>query len=135
MTFSNFLSVSYVPKIGKGDGTGDLGEDTPTGLFTRTWRDPPLFTADVVIIGSFGDISQSIQIAKKRVPSDYEGSNMWMMKEINIIVEKMLANPYCHRVLVFSELSGNECHSKDYYLDMIRGVLTDCKQDGGTYCY
>ena len=133
MKFSHFLSASYVPTIV--DDTSDLEEDTPTGLLTKTWRDLPLFTADVLIIGSFGDISQSIQIAKKRVPSDYEGSNLWMMKEINIIVEKMLINPYCHRVLVFSEISGNECHSKDYYLDMIRGILTDCKQDGGIFCY
>lgn len=121
-----------MPKVGEGDGTGDLGEDSPSGLFTRTWRDPSLFTADVLIIGSFGDISQNIQVAKKRVPSDYEGSDTWMMKEINSIVEKILINPYCNRVLVFSELPGNECHSKDYYLDVIRSILIDCKQDGGT---
>ena len=86
----------------------------------------------MLIIGSIGEVSdfKTIQVAHKIIPSNQEGSNQWMKKEIDLIREMDEKNPYCHHVLVCSDLPGNE-HSKDYYLEKIRNFLTDCKQNGG----
>ena len=114
------------------DGTGDLENDTATGLYTPDWRHLPPVTHDVLIIGSCGVFSdsQTIQVAHKLIPSDKEGSNQWMTKEIDIIRKICEKSPRCHQVLVCSDLPGSE-HSKDYYLEKIRNFLTDYKQDGG----
>ena len=111
---------------------GDLGNDTATGLFNPTWRQLPPGTYDVLIIGSFGEVSdsQTIQVVHKRIPSDQEGSNQWMKKEIDLIKKMSKKASRCHHVLVYSEHSGAE-HSKDYYLEKIKNFLTNCKQDGG----
>ena len=113
------------------DGTGDLGNDTATGLYNPTWRQLPFVTYDLLIIGSFGEVSdsQTIQVAHKLIPSDQEGSNQWMIKEIDLIRKLHEKNPHCY-VLVCSDLPGTE-QSKDYYLEKIKYFLTNCKQDGG----
>ena len=114
------------------DGTGDLGNDSPTGLYTLNWRQLPPGTYDLLIIGSFGEVSdfQTIQVAHKLIPSGQEGSNQWMIKEIDLIREMDEKNPHCYQVLVCSEHQGSE-HSKDYYLEKIRNFFIDCKQDEG----
>ena len=114
------------------DGTGDLENDTATGLYTPDWRHLPPGTRDLLIIGSFGEMSDShtIQVAHKLIPSDQEGSNQWMTKEIDLIKKMCEKNPCFQQVLVCSDLPGTE-HSKDYYLEKIRNFLTDCKHDGG----
>ena len=111
-----------------GDGVGDSNEDCATGLYTPTWRDYPIGTTDVLIIGSFGEVSdsQTIQVAQKLVLNDHE--NQWMTKEIDLIRDMYKKDRYCQHVLVYSDLPGNE-HSKDYYLEKIRNFLTNCKQD------
>ena len=69
------------------DGTGDLGNESATGLINPDWQNLPPITYDLLIIGSFGNISdsQTIQVAHKSVPSDWEGSNQWMTEEIDLI--------------------------------------------------
>ena len=124
--------MSKLKKDVNSDGTGDLGNDSATGLYTPNWRQLPPVAHDTLIIGSFGEMSdsQTIQIAQKFIPSNQEGSKQWMKKEIDLIREMDEKNPSCHRVLVCSDLPGAE-HSKDYYLEKIRSFLTDCKQDKG----
>ena len=124
--------MSKLKKDVNSDGTDDLGNDTATGLFTPTWRQLPPGTCDVLVIGSFGEVSdsQTIQVAHKLIPSDQEGSNQWMIKEIDLIRELNERDRESYLVLVCSDLPGTE-HSKDYYLEKIRNFLTDCKQDGG----
>ena len=114
------------------DGTDDLKNDTATGLYTTDWRQLPPGTHDVLIIGSFGEVSdsQNIEVAHKLIPSNQEESNQWMTKEIDNIREMHKKNPRCHQILVCSDFPGAE-HSKDYYLEKIRNFLTNCKQDGG----
>ena len=128
---------SIVPKIKKdvnkhGNDSGDLNEDSATGLYTLTWRDYPIGTTDVLIIGSFGEVSdsQTIQVAHKLVLNDHE--NLWMTKEIDLIKDIYKEDQRCqHNIIsVCSDLPGNE-RSKNYYLEKIRNFFTDCKQDGG----
>ena len=64
------------------------------------------------------------------VPSDQEGSNQWMKKEIDLIKKMSKKASRCHHVFVYSELPRAE-HSKYNYLEKIRNFLTNCKQDGG----
>ena len=114
------------------DGTGDLENDTDTELYNPTWRQLPPGTYDVLIIGSFGEMSdsQNIQVAHKLIPSDQEGSNQWMTKEIDLIRELNEKDRESYLVLVSFDLPGKE-QSKDYYLEKIKYFLTDCKQNGG----
>ena len=74
--------------------------------------------------------SQTIQVAHKLIPSDQEGSNQWMKKEIDLIKKMSKKASRCRHVFVYSELPRAE-HSKYYYLEKIRNFLTNCKQDGG----
>ena len=124
--------MSKLKKDSNSDSTGDLGNDTATGLYTPTWRMHPSSTYDFLIISSYGEMSdsRSIQVAHKLKPSDQERSNQWKTKEIDLIKKLREKNPHCHHVLVCSDLPGAE-HSKDYYLEKIRNFLTDCKEDGG----
>ena len=111
-------------------GNSDSNEDSGTGLYTPTWRDYPIGIADVLIIGSFGEVSdsQTIQVAHKLILNDQQGH--WMTKETDLVRDIYKKDRHCHRVLVHSDLPGNE-HSKDYYLEKIKNFLTNCKQDGG----
>ena len=124
--------MSKLKKDVNSDGTDELGDDSATGLYTPTWRKLPTGTYDFLIITSFGEISdsQSIQVAHKLIPSNQEGSNQWMTKEIDLIKKLRERNPRCHHVLVCSDLPEIE-HSKDYYLEKLRNFLTDCKEDAG----
>ena len=124
--------MSKLKKDVNSDGTGDLGNDTATGLYTPDWRKLPPSTHDVLIIGSFGEVSdsQNIEVAHKLIPSNQDESNQWMTKEIDLIREMRKKNPRCHQVLVCSDLPGAE-NSKDYYLEKIRNFLTDRKQNTG----
>ena len=119
--------MSKLEKSIDDDGTGDI-----TGLVTTNWRNLPFGTYDLLIIGSLGEVSdtQIIQVAHKLIPSDQEGSNQWMTKEIELIKELHEKIPRCNHVLVCSDHPGSE-HSKDYYLEKIRNFLTNCKQDIG----
>ena len=103
-----------------------------TSVYKPTYQDCQYATYDLLIIGSFGEVSdfQTLQVAQKRIPNDQEGSNQWMTKEINLTREMYELDPSCHHVSVCSDLPGTK-HSKDYYLEKIRNFLTSCKQDVG----
>ena len=105
-----------------------MNEDSATGLYTLTWRDYPGGIHDDLIIGSFGEVSdtQTIQVAHKLVQNNQQ--DQWMTKEIDLIRDMRKKVPYCQRVLVYSDLPRAE-HSKDYYLEKIKTFFTDCKQD------
>ena len=131
------IQLSNVSKLKKeviSDGTGDIENDTATGLYNPTWRNLPSGTFDVLIIGSCGEISdsQNIQVAHKLIPSDQEGSNQWMIKEIDLIRELNERDRESYLVLVCSDLPGTE-QSKDCYLEKIKYFLTNCKQDRGKF--
>ena len=115
-----------------GDGTGDSEKDTATGLINPDWRNLLPITYDLLIIGSFGNVSdsQSIQVAHKGVPSDWEGSNQWMTEEIDLIKKTHKKDSHCHIVLVYEDRPGAE-KSKNYYLEKIENVFNNCEQDGG----
>ena len=79
----------------------------------------------LLIIGSFGEVSNSVRVCRKNIPNDQKGSNEWMKIEIDQIREKHKKSHYCEDV---SELPGNdEQHSKDYYLEEIKKFLNNCK--------
>ena len=107
-----------------------MNEDTATGLYTPTWRDYPVGICDVLIIGSFGEVSdtQTIQVAHKLVQNNQQ--DQWMTKEIDLGSEMSKKYRDYQHVLVHSDLPGTE-HSKDYYLEKIRTFFIDCKQDLG----
>ena len=107
-----------------------MNEDSATGLYTPTWQDYPSGIYDVLIIGSFGEVSdtQTIQVAHKLVQNNQQ--YQWMTKEIDLISEMSKKDRDCQHVLVHSDFPGNE-HSKDYYLEKIRSFLNNCKQNGG----
>ena len=119
-------------KLKKDVCSGDLGNNSATEILTPDWRHLPFVAYSALIIGSFGKVpdSQIIQVAHKLIPSDQEGSNQWMTKEIELIKELHEKIPRCNHVLVCSDHPGSE-HSKDYYLEKIRNFLTNCKQDIG----
>ena len=129
---SKLSNVSTLEKETCGDDIDDFINDSATDSFTPTWRDFKYVAYDLLIIGSFGKMSdsQTIQVAHKLAPNDQEGSSQWMTKEIDLIREIFKASPRRHLELVCSDLPGTE-HSKDYYLEKIRNFLTDCKQDKG----
>ena len=129
---SQRFNVSKIKMDVISDGTDDLENDTATGLYTPDWRNLPPGTYNLLIIGSCGEVSdsQNIQVAHKLILNDQEGSNQWMIKEIDLIKKLYEKNPHCHQVLVCLDLPGSE-HSKDYYLEKIRNFLTNCKQDIG----
>ena len=107
-----------------------MNEDSATGLYTPTWQDYPSGIYDVLIIGSFGEVSdtQTIQVAHKLVLNDQQ--DHWMTKETDLARDMYEKDRDCQQVLVHSDLPGNE-HSKDYYLEKIKNFLTNYKQDLG----
>ena len=128
---SKLFNVSKLEKNVYSDGTDDDSEND-SDLFTPTWRDFNYVTYDVLIIGSFGEMSdsQTIQVAHKLASNDQEGSDQWMTKEIDLISGLYKTSPRCHHVFVCIDFPEAE-HSKDYYLEKIRNFLTRCKQDKG----
>ena len=90
---------------------------------------PPGGTFDLLIIGSLGEASdcQTIQVAHKRIPSNQEGSNQWITKEIELIRGMYENDHSCHRVIICSEANL----TKDYYLEEIKKFFIDCKETGG----
>ena len=84
----------------------------------------------LLIVGSYGKVSESIQVAYKCIPSDQVGSNECMKKEIDLIEEKHKRSRYCNNVSVYSELPQlpvEKQRSKDYYLEEIRRFLIECR--------
>ena len=128
---SQLSNVSKLKKDLNNDATYDSSEDIPSG-FTPTWRDIPPSTADLLIIGSFGEVSNSetIQVAHKLVPSDQEGSNQWMTKEIDLIKEMCRNDSNSEHVLVCSDLPGTK-HPRIYYIEKIKTFLNVCTHDKG----
>ena len=110
----------------------EVGNESVTWLVTQTWRCVSLVNYNLLIIGSFGEVSdsQNIQVAHKLIPSDQEGSNQWMTKEIDLIRELNEKDRESYLVLVSFDLPGKE-QSKDYYLKEVRNFLTNCKQERG----
>ena len=84
---SQLSNVSKKKKDVNNDSGGiiDLNKDSGTGLHTPTWRDYPAGIRDVLIIGSFGEVSdtQTIQVAHKLVLNDQQGH--WITKETDLI--------------------------------------------------
>ena len=119
-------------KLKKDVCSGDLGNTSATEILTPDWRHLPFVAYSALIIGSFGEVpdSQIIQVAHKLIPSDQEGSNQWMTKEIDLIKNMNKSSSHCRHVLVCSERPRAE-NSKDYYLEKIKNFLTDSKQNGG----
>ena len=124
--------MSNVSKLKKDVGAGNLGNKSATEILPPDWRHLPFFAYSALIIGSFGEVSnsQNIQVAHKCIPSDQEGSYQWMRKEIDLIKKINKKASSCHHVIVYSDLPGAE-HSKDHYLKKIKNFLTDSKQNGG----
>ena len=88
---------------------------------------PPV-NYELLIIGSFGEMSNTIFVARKCIPNNQKGSNEWMKKEIDQIREKHKKSRFCADVLVYSEFPGNDKQqSKDYYLKEIEKFLNNCK--------
>ena len=117
-----------------GDDIGDSSENSATGLYTPNWREfSTCCKYDLLVIGSFGEVSdsQNIHIARKLALNDHQDRfNQWVTKETDLIRDMHKKVPYCHNMLIFSDLPGNEL-SKDCYLEKIRSFLTDSKQDLG----
>ena len=128
---SQLSNVSKLKKDVNSDATRDSNEDSPSGL-TPTWRDIPPSSADLLIVGSFGEVSNSetIEVAHKLVPTDQEGSNQWMTKEIDLIKEMFRNDSNSERVSVCSDLPGTK-HSRTYYIEKIKTFLTACTHDKG----
>ena len=92
---------------------------------------PPV-NYELLIIGSYGEVSNSIIVARKCIPIDQKGSNEWMKKEIDQIREKHEKSHFCVNVSVYSELPGNnKQHSKDYYLEKMKNFFNNCKCEKG----
>ena len=101
--------------------------------YTLTYLENHQFTKyDLLIIGSFGEVSasQTVQVAHKLIPSDQEGSNQWMTKEIDNIMKLHEKSPHCDHIFPCFDLPGTEI-SKDYYLEEIRSFFTKCTQNSG----
>ena len=100
-----------------------------TSVYNPTYREHQYGKYDLLIIGSFGEVSdsQNIQVAHKLMPNGQEGSNQWMTEEINLTKKMHEIDLSCHHMLVCSDLPGNR-YSKEYYLENIRNFLTNCKQ-------
>ena len=78
--------------------------------------------------------SRSIQVAHKLVPSDQEGSNQWMTKEIDFLAELHKKSSYCKNVLVCSDIAGTQL-SKVHYLKKIKKFFINCISDIGKRDY
>ena len=92
----------------------------------------PSETYKLLIIGSYGEMFESIQVAPKIIPSGQEGSIEWMTKDVNLIREVHERSCYCDRsVSVYLELPGKKQYSKDYYLQKIQEFLNNCKHNKG----
>ena len=92
-------------------------------------RNLPRGSYDLLIIGSFGEVSESqtITVAQKLIPPDQTGSDQWMTKEIDLIKEKHGKTGNCHHIISYLDQVGAQ-HSKFYYLEQITIFLQECKK-------
>lgn len=129
---SEILQLVSVSKVENKVECKDKKEDKSkedSCIESDDWRDDTPNSKEVMVIASFGELSGS-QAVQKHIPSDQEGSNQWMRKEIDVIQELYRKDPECQVVFVCPDFPGTEC-SKDYYIEKMKQLLTKCKKPGG----
>ena len=92
-------------------------------------RNLPPGSYDLMIIGSYGEVSESqtITVAQKLIPPHLKGSDQWMIDEISHIEKKHNKATNCDRIISYLDHVGAQ-HSKFYYLEQISIFLKDCKE-------
>ena len=126
-----------IEKDVNGDGT-HIGahevKDEPKSSYDQVSnaRNLPPCSYDLLIIGSFGEVSESqtITFAQKLVPPHLKGSDQWMIDEIDLIKKKHGKAGNCHHIVSYLDHPGDQ-HSKFHYLEQITIFLQECKKDKG----
>ena len=92
-------------------------------------RNLPPGSYDLLIIGSYGEVSESQTnaVAQKLIPSHLKGSDQWITDEIDLIKKKHDEATNCDRIISYLDHLGAQ-HSKSYYLEQIRVFLQECKK-------
>ena len=106
-------------------------KDEPKSVYNQVpnARNLPPGSYDLLIIGSFGEVSESqtITVAQKLIPPNQTGSVQWMKDEIDLIEEKHGKAGNCHHIVSYLDHPGAQ-HSKFYYLEQITIFLQECKK-------
>ena len=92
-------------------------------------RNLPPSSYDLLIIGSFGEVSESqtITFAQKLIPPHQTVSDQWMKEEIDLIKEKHGKAGNCRHIMSYLDHPGAQ-QSKFYYLEKITIFLQECKK-------
>uniref|UniRef100_A0A1X7VFE7 Uncharacterized protein n=1 Tax=Amphimedon queenslandica TaxID=400682 RepID=A0A1X7VFE7_AMPQE len=130
-------TVQAVADDGGDDTDQGMGTDSATPIYTPTWRNYPFTPREVMIIGSFGDhnnwLEQQHIISPKILTTEL--SDEWRKEEIEKIAGLYSRNPdQYHIKSVHYDLPGEE-RTKEYYMEAIKRLFINCKQDGVTLRY
>ena len=123
------VSVSKVENKIENKGSREDKSKEESSTESDDWRKHVPNSREIMVIASFGEVS-GFQAVPKHIPSDQEGSNQWMRKEIDLIQELYRKDTKHQVVFVCPDFPGTEC-SKDYYIEKMRQLLTKCKKPAG----
>ena len=92
-------------------------------------RNFPPGSYDLLIIGSYGEVSksQAITVVQKLIPPHLKGSDQWMTDEIDLIKRKHDKATNCDHIISYLDHVGAQ-NSKFYYLEQITIFLQECKE-------
>ena len=114
-----------------------IGQKTPSDenndiRAKNEWRKLPVAPKECIIIASGGEC-QGPSVVPKRRDNTQTGNDLQLLRrELDAIQEKMRQDDRYRIVQVCVDYPGIEM-SRDYYLEKIKQVMTDCKQSGGEY--
>ena len=109
---------------------GKVKDDSKSGYNkVSNARNLPPGSYDLLIIGSYGEVSksQAIIVVQKLIPPHLKGSDQWMTDEIAYIEKKHVKATNCHRIVSYLDHLGAQ-DSKSCYLERITIFLQECKK-------
>ena len=95
------------------------------------WRRLPSTSRECMIIASGGECQMegSSVVPKQRDNTLTDSDALLLRRELDVVQEKMRQQENCYLVQVCADYSGVEM-SRDYYMEKIKQLMTDCKQSG-----
>ena len=114
-----------------------IGQKTPSDenndiKAKNEWRNLPVEPKECMIIASGGECQGPSVVPKQRDNTQTASDLQLLRRELDVIQEKMRQDDSYHIVQVCVDYPGIEM-SRDYYLEKIKQVMTDCKQSVGEY--
>ena len=116
------------------DGDKGVAEAGDNEDYSWRWKLRHMQAKDCMIICSGGDcLTPSVDVVPKLRDTSMVDSELRLLRmELDVMQDKMREDKSYHVVHVCPDFPGAQ-ESKDYYLERMKQLMTECKQPGGRY--